>query len=229
MQVNDIDITVERKGIKHIHLSVYPPDGRVHISAPEQMTYEQVRVFALSRWVWICEKRAEVMQFNRQSEREYVSGEAHYYKGELYRLKVMEMGNKRLKIASPVRIDGDYIVVCVRRKEQAGKALQQWYKEQLQVVIGELMQKWLPRLDLPEPYWEIRSIPNRWGSTNSHSKRILFNRELAKKPLMCIEYIVVHELLHLIERNHTARFYQLLTNALPEWETAKNTLNLLPV
>ena len=125
--VNGINIEVERKMIKHIHLSVYPPDGRIHISAPASVGDDQLRLFVLSKWVWLMEKQEEATQHNIQPKREYVSGEAHYYKGQLFRLRVDICQNEQQRVL----IEGDYLVVKCKRRENAETLLTEWYRIRL--------------------------------------------------------------------------------------------------
>lgn len=225
MNINGIDIAVERKAIKHMHLSVYPPDGRVHLSAPLSTSDEQIHLFILSKWVWLIEKRETATSHNIQKPREYVSGEAHYFKGELYRLRVdVEPGEAQI-----VYIEGDYIVIRCRRKENAEGLMKEWYRSQLNNILPPLIQKWCERLNISLPDWEVLVMPQRWGSCNKRTRRIMFNIELAKKPLACIEYIVAHETIHLIEHNHTDRFFRLLDTYLPDWEKLKDELNEMPI
>ncbi len=225
MNINGIDIMVERKPIKHIHLSVYPPDGRVHISTPKATTDEQIRMFVLSKWVWLIEKRQAATAYQIQSPREYVSGEAHYYMGDLYRLRVDVTPGE----VQHVSIEGDYIVVCCRQPENVKGLLNAWYRASLDEILLKLIRKWCGRLNLDMPHWEVVTMPNRWGSCNHASLHILFNLELAKKPLACIEYVVVHEMIHLIERTHTDRFFRLLDTHMPGWEKLKDELNEMPI
>lgn len=225
MNINGIDIKVERKPIKHIHLSVYPPDGRVHISTPQTTSDEQIRMFVLSKWVWLIEKREAATSHHILPPREYVSGEAHYYKGELYRLRVdVNQGEEQ-----NVCIEGDYIVVCCRRKKNAEGLLKDWYRARLNEILNSLIKKWSERLSFAMPEWEVLSMPGRWGSCNQAQRRIMFNPDLAKKPLACIEYIVAHEMVHLLERTHTDRFYRLLDTHMPGWEKLKDELNEMPI
>lgn len=225
MTVNGIHIEVERKTIKHIHLSVYPPDGRVHISAPESTGEAQLRMFILSKWVWLMEKREEAIQHNIQSRRKYVSGEAHYYKGQLYRLKVDICPNEQQGVA----IEGDYLVVKCRRWENAESLLTEWYRIRLKEIIPPLLNRWCKRVGTEIPSYEILQMVKRWGSCNQQAKHIVFNLELAKKPIECIEYIIAHEVIHLVERIHTDRFYRLLDTYVPKWKKLKDDLNEFPV
>lgn len=223
--VNGINIEVERKPIKHIHLSVYPPDGRVHISAPESIREDRLRLFILSKWVWLMEKREKAVLHNIQPKRKYVSGEAHYYKGQLYRLKVNICSDEQ----PGVFIEGDYLVVKCRRCENAEPLLTEWYRTRLKELIPPLLDRWCKRLVIELPSYEILQMVKRWGSCNQQARHIVFNLELAKKPIECIEYIVAHEVIHLVERTHTDRFFRLLDTYAPKWEKLKNDLNEFPV
>lgn len=223
--VNGINIEVERKMIKHIHLSVYPPDGRIHISAPASVGDDQLRLFVLSKWVWLMEKQEEATQHNIQPKREYVSGEAHYYKGQLFRLRVDICQNEQQRVV----IEGDYLVVKCKRRENAEYLLAEWYRIRLKEIIPPLLSRWCKRIGTEIPSYEILQMNKRWGSCNPKAKHIVFNLELAKKPIEGIEYIVAHEVIHLLERTHTDRFFRLLATFLPKWEKLKDELNEYPV
>ena len=225
MEVNGIYIDIEYKPIKHIHLSVYPPDGKVHASAPNGMSEQQIRMFILSKYMWLKNKIEEAQSHNYQSQREYVSGEAHYYKGALYRLKVEEKVSGKQEVV----IEGDYITVYCRRQENVEGLLKEWYRYNLKLIIPSLIEKWSQRLQTDIPTFEVKSMIKRWGSCSKEKKHILFNLELAKKPIECIEYIVVHEMIHLIERNHTDRFYRILNTYFPYWDKIKNMLDEYPI
>ena len=225
MEVNGIVVDIEYKPIKHIHLSVYPPKGNVHASAPESMSEQQIRMFILSKYVWLKSKIEEVKNHNYQKPREYVSGEAHYYKGQLYRLRVEIRNTGKQEVA----IEGDYIVVYCRRQENAENLLKEWYRLNLKELLPSLIEKWCKRMQIEMPSFEVKSMSKRWGSCSTEKKNILFNLELAKKPIECIDYIVIHEMIHLVERNHTDRFYRLLNTYLPGWEEIKNMLNEYPI
>ena len=225
MEVNGIVIDIEYKPIKHIHLSVYPPEGNVHASVPNGMSEPQIRLFILSKYMWLKSKIDEATSHKYQKPREYVSGEAHYYKGQLYRLKVEIRNTGKQEVA----IEGDYIAVYCRRQENAEDLLKEWYRLNLKELLPPLIEKWCKRMQIEVPSFEVKSMPKRWGSCSKEKKNILFNLELAKKPIECIDYIVVHEMIHLVERNHTDRFYRLLNTYLPGWEKIKDMLNEYPV
>lgn len=228
MTINGIDIEVERKNIKNVHLSVYPPNGRVHISVPETFSDSRIEMYVLQKWVWIEEKREALTSYSYQSDREFVSGEAHFYKGQKYRLKV----NRHTTGAFCVFIQGDYIVVNVHTDttpDNIRATLYQWYKSQLTPIIQNFLEKWQPKLGVKLDTWEIRLMDARWGSCSQETKKAYFNVELAKKPVDCVEYVVVHELLHLLERTHTERFYHLLDMSIPAWQELKQKLNEFPI
>lgn len=228
MQINSIEIEVERKPIKHLHLAVYPPNGRVHASVPQEYSDEQIRLFVLKKWVWLIGKRKETMSYTVQGEREYVSGEAHYFKGGLYRLKV-ERDNAGVHF---VEVRGDYIVAHVHEhtsRENIANLLWAWYKEQLSPIIAKDVDKWSTILGVRPSEWSIVQMTSSWGKSHKGTGKVIFNLQLAKKPLSCIEYVVAHELIHLIEQNHTDRFLHILSTYLPEWRKIKEQLNEFPI
>lgn len=228
MEINDLEIEIEHKAIKNVHLSVYPPTGRVKVSAPLLYPDEKIKLYLLQKWLWIVEKRDRCQQYEVQPEREYISGEAHYYKGQLFRLKV----NQVSKGHQSVEINGDYIVLNVidpTNVKQKRDLLNRWYKTQLEPVLESYVQKWEARLNVTLESWTIKNMKARWGSCDTVNQKALFNLQLAKKPENCIEYVVVHELVHLLERNHTARFKTLLSIYLPNWKEIKKELNEFPI
>ena len=228
LAINGLTVGVERKAIKNLHLSVYPPDGRVHVSAPLECSDERVRMYVLEKWVWIAEKRRIIGGYSRQDGREYVSGEAHYFRGSLYRLKVEEVNNSR----QGVRIDGDYLVLTVREKSSAehrAAIMVAWHKEQLTPIVEGYVRKWQAALGVKLAAFEIRAMSAKWGTCSKAKGKAIFNVELAKKPLKCVEYVVAHELAHLIERTHNADFKKILDRHFPDWREIKDNLNRFPV
>lgn len=228
MEVNNIHIDIERKPIKHIHLAVYPPDGRVHASVPEEYSNERIRLYIIQKMSWILEKQATLTSYERQSPRDFVSGEAHYYKGDLYRLKVVRDN----KIIQHAEIEGDYLVVYVReaaQKQHIENVVNEWYREQLRPIVADFIGKWTQILSVAPKSWEIQHLKTEWGSCKKSTGRILINLELAKKPLRGIEYVVAHEMIHLIERTHTDRFRMLLDRHLPSWQDIQKELNEFPL
>lgn len=228
MEINGLNISVEYKPIKNMHLAVYPPDGRVHVSVPEGYSDERVRLYLLQKWVWITEKREKVQSFNLQPERQFVSGEAHYFKGQLYRLRVMLTES----IPMHAEISGDYIILYDHpgaTREHKAMVLYEWYREQLKPVLVRLIEKWQKILDVQLDEWEIRDMDSRWGTCSKAKKKALFNLQLVKKPTRCTEYVVAHELTHLIEQKHNDRFKRILYTYLPEWEVIRQELNVFPL
>ena len=195
MEVNGINIEIEYKPIKHIHLSVYPPEGNVHASVPEGMSEQQTRMFILSKYMWLKSKIEESRSHNYQKPREYVRNSGK----------------------QEVAVEGDYIAVYCRRRENVEDLLKEWYRTSLKEIIPPLIEKWCKRMQIEPPSFEVKSMPKRWGSCSKLKRHILFNLELAKKPIECIDYIVIHEMIHLMERNHTDRFYRLLNTYQPGW------------
>ena len=228
MLVNGFEIEIERKPIKNLHLAVYPPNGRVHVSAPTEYREGQIKLFILKKWVWITLKRKETMSYTIQDKRKYISGEAHYYKGELYRLKVVRNNTG----PHHVEIQGDYIIIYVSErttKENIANALWAWYKELLTPTIASFVDKWEHILGVKVTDWTIQQMQSSWGKCHKESGKIMFNLQLAKKPLNCIEYVVAHELTHLIEQNHTDKFRHILGTYLPGWQKIKEQLNEFPL
>ena len=226
MLVNDIEIGVEHKPIKNIHLAVYPPDGRVHISAPLETSDVLLKSYVMRKMAWIIEKREVLTSYARQEPREYVSGEAHYYLGALYRLKVT-----RSNIAlQHVERNGDYLEVFVREsanKEHIENVLFEWYREQLKPIIANFIEKWSSVLKIAPNDWEVRLMTSKWGSCTRNNKRLLFNLQLAKKPIECLEYVILHELAHLKIKGHNKEFVALLDKYMPYWRDTRKLLNEL--
>lgn len=222
--IENIIIDVEWKKIKNIHLTVYPPDGRVHISAPMSMSIDAIRLFAIDKLDWIKKRIKLVQDSERQSEREYVSGENHYFKGIRYRLNVI-YGNETPR----VELKGTQFInlyvkdnASLRRREEVMK---EWHRQELKDMLKPLVEKWEKILDVKADNWDVKQMKTMWGSCNNKTKRILFNLELIKKPTHCIDYIVLHELTHLIERLHNDRFKAILDKHMPSWRIIKDELN----
>ena len=223
MIVEEIDIEVEYKSIKNIHLAVYPPDARVHVSAPQYLGDEDIRLFIISKLDWIRDKQEAVRKQERQTPREYVSGENHYFLGKRYILRVSENNAK-----PEVNIHGDYIDMTVRpgsTMEKREEILREWYRERLSEVLSELIKKWSEKMNAPEVTWKIKIMKDCWGSCNTTRRSILFNLELARVPRTCIEYVVVHELVHLWHRLHNKVFIATLEKYLPQWSVLRDDLN----
>ncbi|WP_343577066.1 SprT family zinc-dependent metalloprotease [Mycobacterium sp.] len=227
LTVRGIDVDVVYKDIKNLHIGVYPPMGRVRVAAPTRLDDDQVRLAVIQRLSWIKRQRDELRSAERQSEREMVSGESHYVWGVRRRLKVVERPGR-----AHLEVDGERLVLYVPADTPADKRrghLDKWYRDQLHQVIPELVAKWEAALDVTVPKWTIRRMKTKWGSCNRETRHIWFNIELAKKHPDCLEYIVVHEMMHYFERNHGERFATLMDRHLPDWRSRRKLLNQSPL
>lgn len=222
--ISDLSAEIEWKAIKNVHLTIYPPDARIHVSAPLSMTEDAVRLFLITKLPWIRLRVSQILDQNRQTPREYVSGENHYYKGQRYRLKVV-YGD----LPARVEVQGnEYLVLHVRENsllERRAEILKEWYRMELKALLPALIAKWEGLLGVQVNKWEIKQMKTLWGSCNHRTRNVIFNLELIKKPLHCIEYIVVHELLHIRVRLHNEEFTTLLNRHFPNWKQLKEELN----
>ena len=209
IRVGALSVEVVRKNIKNLHLGVYPPHGRVRVAAPLVVDDEAVRLAVIDKLGWIKRQKARFAEQPRQTQREMVNGESHYFLGQRYRLRVHEH-EAPARVAVRGIASLDLFVRPGAGAEQREAVLLHWYREQLRALIPPLLAKWQPILGVQARAWGIKKMKTKWGSCNPTAKRLWFNLELAKKPAMCLEYLVVHELVHLLERNHTARFTTLM-------------------
>jgi len=228
IEISDCTIDVVRKRIKNMHLSVYPPTGRVRIAAPLNVDDAAVKLFAISKLAWIKKNQRKFEQQERQSPRAFAERESHYFEGRRYLLRVTEH-------EAPPKViikTKTYIDLYVRPNtsiEQRQIILNEWYRKQLKNQIPELIAKWEKTIGVTVSDWGVKQMKTKWGTCNIEQKRIWINLELAKKPLHCLEYIIVHEIIHLFERHHNARFLLLMEKYLPKWKYSKEELNRLPV
>ena len=227
MTIRGIDIDVIYKDIKNLHIGVYPPMGRVRVAAPTKLDDDNVRLAVIQRLPWIKRQRAEMQAAERQSEREMITGESHYVWGVRLRLKVIERPGR-----AHLEVDGGKLLLYVPAEASSARRrqlLDGWYREQLRTAIPELIANWEPILGVSVPRWSIRRMKTKWGSCNRESGHIWFNVELAKKHPDSLEYIVVHEMTHHLERNHGERFTQLMDSFLPTWRSRRDKLNAAPL
>lgn len=227
IDIGTISVQLSRKPINNLHISVLPPDGRVRVSAPQAMTDNAIRRAVVSRIPWIRKQQIQLAAQPRQSEREMVSGECHYFWGMAYRLQVIESGRK-----PEVRADRKRLIMAVPIQystEERLRLLNDFYRAELKQRIAELLPIWQERIEVEVSSWMVRKMKTKWGSCNSASKRILLNLELAKKPPECLEYILVHELVHLLERRHNERFKAHMDRMLPNWRERRDLLNNMPL
>jgi predicted metal-dependent hydrolase len=220
--VSDINIEIQRKNIKNMHLSVLPPDGKVRISAPVNTKDETIRLFAISKIGWIKKQIDKFENQQRQTEREYVSGESHYVWGRRYRMEIRH--NHR----NNVEIKGTKLILTVREfstTQQREKIMTEWYRKQLKEKFPELVEKWEEIIGVKAETIRVKNMLTRWGTCNTKDKRIWINLQLAKKPIECLEYVIVHELVHLLEKSHNSIFVDYMNKFLPEWRVTKDLLN----
>lgn len=228
MTIRGIPVLVVRKEIKHLHLGVYPPSGRVRVAAPDRVSDNAVRLAVVSRLGWIRRRRRQFQEQERQTRREMVSGESHYVFGRRYRLHVIRPGRREA-----VRLRaGGVLELSVRAdasQTQRQSLLARWYRTELRQLMPALLEKWQPRIGVRASDWGIRRMKTKWGSCSRQLDRIWVNLELAKKPRQCLEYIVVHELVHLLERRHNERFMTLMDRHMPRWRQRRDELNAAPL
>jgi predicted metal-dependent hydrolase len=221
-------VEVVRKPIKNLHLSVHPPDGRVRVSAPSHIDDEAVRLAVVSKLPWIRRHQKTFADQPRQSQREMVSGESHYFLGRRYRLSITERdGLTRIALNG-----GSQLKVQVRPgtdRDKREQLLNEWYRRHMKELLPDLIAKWQPIIGVQVADWGIKKMKTRWGSCNIQDHRVWLNLELAKKSLHCIEYVLVHEMVHLLERQHTDRYRALMDKFMPQWRLHRDELNQSPL
>ncbi|MFH0957655.1 MAG: SprT family zinc-dependent metalloprotease [Pseudomonadota bacterium] len=222
--IEGIVVDVVRKDIKNLHLRVRPPKGTVDVTVPYRISNCAIRSFIVSKLDWIKKHQIKIQDLRNQLELKYVSGENHLFQGKSYPLKII------YRDAAPrVEIrDNAYIDLYVRpdsNQLQREKAINDWYRSSLKEKVPPLVVKWRYIIAVELTAWGIKKMKTRWGSCNQRDKRIWLNLELAKKPLHCLEFIIVHELTHLLERRHNNHFKGLMDNFMPDWRHYKEELN----
>ena len=221
--VSGLNVEVVRKNIKNLHLGVYPPLGRVRVAAPLAVSDDAVRLAVVSKLGWIKRQRAKFQAQPRQSQRRMVSGESHYFMGRRYRLRIVEGTPMRVALRGNAAMD--LFVRPETSTDRREELLQAFYRAELKKLIPTLLDKWQPILGVEANAWGIKKMKTKWGTCNIAARRVWLNLELAKKPIQCMEYILVHELLHLIERHHNDRFRSLMDQYLPQWQAHRDDLN----
>ena len=226
--VNGVVVDVVRKDIKHLHLAVYPPNGRIRVAVPLHVSDEAVRLAVITRLAWIKRQQEKFAQQERQTPREYVSGESHYFQGHRYRLNVIEQdGQGRVEIQNNQFID--LYIRSGSTVEQRQRVMAGWYRAVLRESIPPLIEKWEEAMGVKVLAWGIKQMKTKWGTCNIQAGRIWINLELAKKSPRCLEYILVHEIVHLLERHHNDHFRLLLGRYLPQWQLIRDELNREPL
>ena len=241
MTIAGIQIEIERKKIKHTHLAVYPPDARVHVSAPVDLSDRDLRSFLASKIGWIRDQRKIVLAQPRQTRRQYVSGESIYCLGRRYRLAVVETSPHAAKRRTPhaakrrtphavegVAVYGTRLELRVRAgasRAHKEKLVESWQKAMLSECLAGKIKTWCRKLRLDLPGIEIRKMKSRWASCLQKRNKIVFNAALGRVPVRCIEYVVVHELTHFEVSNHSEVFVKLMDGRLPRWRALRKELN----
>jgi predicted metal-dependent hydrolase len=227
IELGEINVDVVRKEIKNIHLSVYPPMGRVRISAPFRMDLDTIRVYAISKLGWIKKQQQKMRDQERETPREYLDRESHTVWGKRYLLKVIE------KDAAPVvDLKHNKMILQIRPETSDDRkqvVIEEWYREKVKEAVPPLLAKWEPLMCVKVERFFVQRMKTKWGSCTPGAKSIRLNTDLAKKPPECLEYIVVHEMVHLLESTHHSRFVTLMDQYMPKWRFYKDELNRLPV
>jgi predicted metal-dependent hydrolase len=221
--ISDITVDVCKKNIKNMHLYVKPPNGKVTVSAPLNMSDEAIERFARTKSSWIKRQVKKFESQPRQAEREYVSGETLYVWGRQYFVQV-EYGTGKNSLV----LSGDRAILTVRKESSAlqrDNFVREWYRSILKQEIARLLPKWEKQTGLKCGSWQIKYMLTRWGTCNIAKRKIWLNLQLAKKTPDCLEYVILHELLHLVERYHNERFISLLDTYMPYWRETKRSLN----
>jgi predicted metal-dependent hydrolase len=227
IQLGDIAVDVVRKDIKNVHLSVHPPSGRVRVAAPRRMSLDTVRVFAISKLPWIRRQQQKLQEQERETPREYLDRESHFVWGKRYLMKVIEVEQP-----PSVELSHGRMILRVRRGTDASKRqeiLEEWLRQQLRNAVPPLIEKWERLMGVGVRRFFIQRMKTKWGSCNHRAGSIRLNTDLARKPRECLEYIVVHEMVHLLEPTHNTCFTSLMDQFFPKWESHRDALNRLPV
>jgi predicted metal-dependent hydrolase len=226
--VSGVEVHVVRKAIKNLHLGVYPPAGRVRVAVPLAVSDDAVRLAVIGKLGWIKRQQARFQEQQRQSEREMVSGESHYFLGRRYRLRIIEH-HGAFKVALRKKESIELYVRPQTETKRREQVLQDWYRQQLKDLIPALLEKWQPIMGVRVADWRIKKMKTKWGSFSKDARRIWINLELAKKPVECLEYISVHEMAHFIEPHHNERFRALMDKVMPQWNLRRAELNRAPL
>ena len=218
---------IRKKNLKNLYVRINPPEGNVTVSTPMELSNENIKLFVLKKLPEITKVRDRMRSQVRQSKREYVSGESHYLWGKIYRLQVVYEGTRHNIIKSPTKI-----IMTVPEETNTDareKLLTEWYRQELKRVLESVIIRCEKKTGIRADEFRIKNMKTRWGTCNIEKRRIWVNLQLAKKPMECLEYVVIHELVHLLERNHTHRFHVLVEKYCPTWREAKKMLATMPL
>ncbi len=227
IQLGDMAVDVVRKEIKNVHLSVHPPSGRVTISAPARLSLDTIRVFAIAKLRWIRQQQRKLQEQERETPREYLDRESHYVWGRRYLLTVIEADQP-----AAVELGHSRLVLRVRPGTDHARRqaiVEDWYRAQLKQAVPPLLMKWERLMVVKIARFYVQRMKTKWGSCNPRAHTVRLNTDLAKKPRECLEYVLVHEMAHVLEPTHNARFMTLLEQFMPKWQFYRQMLNRLPV
>ena len=227
IKLGELSIRVTKKDVKHVHLSVHPPHGRVTLVAPKATRLEVARAYAISKLGWIRQQQDKLVAQAREAPRQYVDRESHYLWG---RRHLMTVARKDMKPF--VSLDHKRITLTVRPGSDAQKradVIHAWHKSLLHEVVPPLIKQWEPKLKVKVTGYFLQRMKTKWGSCNHHAGHIRLNTELVKKPKDLLEYVIVHEMVHLLEPTHSERFIAILAKHYPTWREARSELNELPL
>jgi predicted metal-dependent hydrolase len=222
--VGTLVVNIVRKDIKNLHLGVYPPDGRLRVAAPLKVTDDAVRLMIISKMAWIKKQVAQFEGQQRQSKRQYVSGESHYLKGQRYSLTVI-YHNAAPKVTIRNKTHIDLYARVGSSEEKRQEVMTEWYRQQLKKQIPPLIDKWQLIIGVEVHDWGVKQMKTKWGTCSIASHRIWLNLDLAQKPEHCLEYIIVHEMVHLLERHHNDNFTAYMDKFIPQWRNYRDELN----
>ena len=221
--ISGIKIFAEKRPIKNMYIKVTPPDGKVKITVPISATEDAIRMFAISRIAWIKKQQKNFKDQSRQAERQYVTGESYYLWGICYRLDVVYSN-----ICNNVFLKDKRIILQVRKDstvQQRASVMDEWYREILKNTIPSVLEKCQKIVGIEAKEWHVKNMKTKWGTCNIEAKRIWLNLQLVKKTPECLEYIIIHELVHLLERDHSDLFKAYMDKFYPNWKTVKTRLN----
>jgi predicted metal-dependent hydrolase len=227
LEVGGLRAEVTRKSIKHVHLSVLPPAGKVRVAAPEHMPLDTLRVFLIAKLAWIRAQQRKLQSQEREPAREFLNKESHYLWGKRYLLEITHVD-----AAPSVELSPRKLHLQVRPgtdQARCEEVLESWYRQQIRDALPALLAKWEPLLAVKARRVFVQRMKTRWGSCTPNAGHIRLNTDLARKPPECLEYILVHELVHLKEPTHNTRFVGLMGLYLPQWQHLRRKLNQLPV
>lgn len=218
---------IRKRSLKNLYVRINPPEGNVTVSTPTELTDEDIKLFVLKKLPEINKVRDKMLSQERQSKREYVSGESHYLWGKPYRLQVVYEGTRHTIMKTPTKI----ILTVPEGTDMVARErfFTEWYRQELKRVLDSVVESCEKKTGIHADEYRIKNMRTRWGTCNIDERRIWINLQLAKKPAECLEYVVIHELVHLIEKNHTNRFHALVEEYCPTWKESKKLLATMPL